>query len=119
MKDQKRRTEGPAMAAEGGAGGETGAEFETDLETVRRGDSEKRSLSKGPGVVRDCLDETGSRVYYAVQFCRWVKNAHACLEMARGADSPAARRLRELARANGRAAREYYAMMMTKEGVAV
>ena len=90
-----------------------------DWEALRRGDSERGSLSKGPGAVRDCLDETGSRVYYAMQFCRSVKNAYACLDMACGSDSPAAKRLRELARSYGQSARGYYAVMMGKEGAGV
>ena len=116
----KRRQVGPVVAAVGDTGVGSGAAVgRGDSETLRLGDSEKKSLSKGPGVVRDCLDEMGSRVYYAVQFCRWVKNAQDCLDAAYGEDRPVAKRLRELARCYGQSARGYYAVMMGKEGAAV
>jgi hypothetical protein len=74
------------------------------------------SLSKGPGPVRECLDEAGSRVYYAVQFCKWALNAKNCLEVSRCESGPLADRLRALARSYGQAARGYYAAAMGREG---
>ena len=77
---------------------------------------QSRGLNKGPGPVREGLDEAHSRVYYAVQFCKWVRSAQECLSVSRGESGPLADRLRQLARSYGQAARGYYASMMGREG---
>ena len=77
--------------------------------------TETQTKSKGPGPVRDALDETKSRVYHAVKFCQWVQRARECLDMARGESGPLAQRLRELARSYGQSASGYYATAMGSE----
>jgi len=74
-------------------------------------------MSKGPGPVRESTDEGQSRVYYAVQFCKWGRHAQECLSVSRGESGPLADRLRQLARSYGQTARGYYATMMGVEGV--
>lgn len=71
--------------------------------------NQSRGLNKGPGPIRDGLNEVQHRVYFAVQHCKWAVQAKDCLRIAQGENSPLAQRLRELAREAGRRARDYYA----------
>lgn len=73
--------------------------------------------SKGPGPVRDGLDDTQHRLYCMAEHCRYACHAHECLQAALGGAGDLADKLRALARHWGQRARAMYAEAM-ESGVA-
>lgn len=88
-----------------------------DKETGRPGDKEKRS--KGPGRVRDGLDQRQHELYAMQRFCGLVCDVRHLMGLASGETSPMAVRLRELARDHARKAREIYAGLSPVAGKGV
>lgn len=79
--------------------------------------TETQKKSKGPGPIRDSLDDTRHRLYCMAEHCRYAHHARECLQAARGEISDIAVKLRSLARHWGREARAMYAAAM-ESGVA-